>query len=95
MSGKRNFYDRAAVATFFKTIKVDLIWRRSRYARRDIEVTHFECINGFYNQRRSDTASGGKSPVDFEGTVAEQEQLGWHKYPTDPKTLQTGHTLRR
>jgi putative transposase len=29
MSGKGNCYDNAAVETFFKTIKVELIWRRT------------------------------------------------------------------
>jgi transposase InsO family protein len=29
MSGKGNCYDNAAVETFFKTIKAELIWRRS------------------------------------------------------------------
>ena len=28
MSGKGNCYDNAAVETFFKTIKAELIWRR-------------------------------------------------------------------
>ncbi len=30
MSGKRNCYDNAAVETFFKTIKAELIWRDTR-----------------------------------------------------------------
>jgi len=29
MSGKGNCHDNAAVETFFKTIKVELTWRRS------------------------------------------------------------------
>jgi transposase InsO family protein len=29
MSGKGNCYDNAAVETFFKTIKAEMIWRRS------------------------------------------------------------------
>jgi len=34
MSGKGNCYDNAAVETFFKTIKAELIWRRSWETRR-------------------------------------------------------------
>ncbi len=34
MSGKGNCYDNAAVETFFKTIKAELIWRRSWNTRR-------------------------------------------------------------
>jgi len=34
MSGKGNCYDNAAVETIFKTIKTELIWRRSWETRR-------------------------------------------------------------
>jgi putative transposase len=34
MSGKGNFYDNAAVETFFKTIKAEMIWRRNWESRR-------------------------------------------------------------
>ena len=47
MSGKGNCYDNAAVETFFKTIKAELIWRRSWDTRRQAEVAIFEYINGF------------------------------------------------
>ena len=38
MSGKGNCYDNAAVETFFKTIKAELIWRRSWETRRKAEM---------------------------------------------------------
>ena len=47
MSGKGNCYDNAAVETFFKTIKAELIWRRSWATRRQTEMAIFEYINGF------------------------------------------------
>lgn len=65
MSGKGNCYDNAAVETFFKTIKAELIWRRSWATRRQAEMAIFEHINGFYNSRRRHSALGWKSPVDF------------------------------
>lgn len=34
VGGKGNCYDNTAVATFFKTITAELIWRRSRETRR-------------------------------------------------------------
>lgn len=68
MSGKGNCYDNAAVETFFKTIKAELIWRRSWETRRQAETAIFEYINGFYNPRRR--YSGWKSPVAFERKVA-------------------------
>ncbi len=70
MSGKGNCYDNSAVETFFKTIKAELIWRRSWQTRRDAELAIFQYINGFYNPRRRHSALGWKSPVAFEWNVA-------------------------
>ena len=70
MSGKGNCYDNAAVETFFKTIKAELIWRRTWEARRQAETAIFQYINGFYNPRRRHSALGGKSPLAFERQVA-------------------------
>ena len=70
MSSKGNCYDNAAVETFFKTIKAELIWRRSWETRRQAEMAIFEYINGFYNPRRRHSALGWKSPVTFERKVA-------------------------
>ncbi|MDX2416577.1 MAG: IS3 family transposase [Xanthomonadales bacterium] len=70
MSGKGNCYDNAAVETFFKTIKAELIWRHSWEIRRQAEMAIFEYINGFYNPRRRHSALGWKSPVAFERKTA-------------------------
>ena len=69
-SGKGNCYDNAAVETFFKTIKAELIWRRTWETRRQAETAIFQYINGFYNPRRRHSALGWKSPVAFERKVA-------------------------
>lgn len=70
MSGKGNCYDNAAVETFFKTIKAELIWRRNWPTRRAAELAIFEYINGFYNVRRKHSALGWKSPLAFEAKAA-------------------------
>lgn len=70
MSGKGNCYDNAAVETFFKTIKSELIWRHSWDTRRKAEMAIFEYMHGFYNPRRRHAALGWKSPVAFERKVA-------------------------
>ena len=70
MSGKGNCYDNAAVETFFKTIKAELIWRRSWATRRQAEMAIFEYLNGFYNPRRRHSSLGWNSPVAFERKVA-------------------------
>jgi len=43
MSGKGNCYDNAAVETFFKTIKAELIWRRTWETRRQTETALAHC----------------------------------------------------
>jgi len=70
MSGKGNCYDNAAVETFFKTIKAELMWRQSWETRRQAEMAIFQYINGFYNPRRRHSALGWRSPVAFERKVA-------------------------
>lgn len=70
MSGKGNCFDNAAVETFFKTLKAELIWRRNWETRRQVELALFEYINGFYNPRRRHSALAGKSPVAFERKAA-------------------------
>ena len=82
-SGKGNCYDNAAVETFFRTIKAEMIWRRSWETRRQAEVAIFhshglqanhcraaEYVNGFYNPRSRHSALGWKSSVTFERQVA-------------------------
>ncbi len=71
-----NYYDNAAVETFFKTIKSELIWRHSWETRRKAEMAIFhshglqtnhcratEYINGFYNPRRRHSALGWKNSL--------------------------------
>ncbi len=70
MSGKGNCYDNAAVETFFKTIKAELLWQRSWDTRRSAELAIFEYINGSHNPRRRHSALGWKSPLDFEAQAA-------------------------
>ncbi|WOC16169.1 hypothetical protein MP213Fo_16420 [Pseudochrobactrum sp. MP213Fo] len=70
MSGKGNCFDNSAVESFFKSLKVELIWRRHWQTRRDIEIAIFKYINGFYNPRRRHLTLGWKSPVAFEKKAA-------------------------
>ena len=70
ISGKGNCYDNSAAETFFKTIKAELIWRRSRQKRREAETAILQYINGLYNPRQRHSALGWKSPVAFERKVA-------------------------
>jgi putative transposase len=70
MSGKGNCYDNAAVETFFKTIKAELIWRDTWETRRSAEMAIFEYINGLYSPRRRHSTLGWRIPIAFERKVA-------------------------
>lgn len=70
MSGKGNCYDNAAVETFFKSLKAELVWRHTWSTRRETETALFQYINGFYNPRRRHSALGWKSPLAFERKAA-------------------------
>ena len=70
MSGKGNCYDNAAVETFFKTLKAELIWRHTWTTRAQVTQALFQYINGFYNSRRRHSATGGVSPITFERKTA-------------------------
>jgi len=68
MSRRGNCYDNAAMESFWSTLKLELVYR-TRFATR-AEARHqiFDYIETFYNPRRSHSALGYQSPVDFELT---------------------------
>ncbi len=70
MVGKGNCYDNAAVETFFKSLKAEVLWRQTWPTRRQAETAIFQYINGFYNPRRRHSYLGGISPLAFEAKVA-------------------------
>ncbi len=70
MSGKGNCFDNAAVETFFKSMKAELIWRQQWQTRHQLETALFQYINGFYNPRRRHSTLGGISPITFEQKTA-------------------------
>jgi len=85
MSGKGNCYDNAAVETFFKTIKAELIWRRPWETRRQVEMAIFhshglqanhcraaEYINGFDNPCPFSVIEGNHPPGNGRHSA-----LGW------------------
>ena len=70
MRGKANCHDNAAVETFFKKIKAELILHWSWETRRQPETNILQYLNDFYNPRRQHSTRKGKSPVAFERQVA-------------------------
>ena len=68
MSDTGNCFDNAPVESFFGTLKRELVHFRSYQTRREARLDIFEYIEGFYNTRRSHSALGYLSPLDFEGS---------------------------
>ena len=66
MSRKGNCYDNAFMESFWSTLKLELIYRRTFDTRRHAESAIFDYIKTFYNRRRIHSALGYVSPVDFE-----------------------------
>ena len=69
MSGKGNCYDNAAVETFFKTLKSELVWRTAFQTRGEATSAIGRYIDGFYNPLRRHSTLGYISPVQFEMTA--------------------------
>jgi transposase InsO family protein len=66
MSRKGDPYDNAAMESFFRTLKVELVYRdRFRY-REEAKGVLVEYIELFYNQQRRHSALGYLSPAEYE-----------------------------
>ena len=66
MSRKGNCWDNAVAESFFKTIKSELIYRRTYSNRKAAELDIFEYIEIWYNRKRLHSALGYKTPVEIE-----------------------------
>jgi len=71
MSRRGNPYDNAVTESFFKTLKVELVYRRRFGTREEAKTAIAEYIELFYNCRRKHSALGYKSPAEYE----EQEAM--------------------
>ncbi len=66
MSRKGNCWDNAVAESFFKTIKVELIYR-TRYGRKEqAAIAVFEWIETWYNRNRRHSALGNRTILEFE-----------------------------
>jgi putative transposase len=70
MSGRGNCFDNAMVETFFKTLKVELVWRTVFQNRDEATAAIARYIDGFYNPVRRHSALDFKSPLQFEKLAA-------------------------
>jgi transposase InsO family protein len=66
MSRRGNCYDNAAMESFWSTLKLELVYRRTFKTRAQAQSAIFDYIEAFYNRQRSHSALNYNSPVDFE-----------------------------
>ncbi|WP_244265091.1 IS3 family transposase [Leptospira alexanderi] len=65
MSRKGNCYDNAPMESFFKTLKVEEVYRRKFNTIQKAQFFLFDYIERYYNRRRRHSALGYLSPVEF------------------------------
>jgi putative transposase len=66
MSRKGNCWDNAPMESFFKTLKVERVYRRAYQTREEARADIVNWIEGFYNSKRLHSALGYTSPAQFE-----------------------------
>jgi transposase InsO family protein len=66
MSRKGNCYDNATMESFWSTLKLELVYRRTFVSRAEARSQIFDYIECFYNRQRAHSALDYHSPVDFE-----------------------------
>lgn len=66
MSRRGNCWDNSAMESFFKTLKVELIYSQRYTTRAQARLDIVSWIEGFYNQQRLHSSIGYETPVDAE-----------------------------
>ncbi|HOF03880.1 MAG TPA: IS3 family transposase, partial [Atribacterota bacterium] len=66
MSGKGNCWDNAVMESFYRTLKVELIYQNTYQTRRQAQRDIFEYIEIFYNRERLHSSLGYYTPEEYE-----------------------------
>lgn len=66
MSRKGNCWDNSVAESFFKTLKIELVYHCEFKTRAEARQMIFEYIEVFYNRERLHSANGYMSPVEYE-----------------------------
>ena len=70
MSRKGDCWDNAPMESFFKTLKVELIYPKKQYqTREEAQKSIFEYIERYYNRQRIHSALNYQSPEEFEANL--------------------------
>ena len=75
MSRKANCWDNSVAESFFKTLKVEMIYHRKFIDQQSAKLEVFGYIEGFYNAKRIHSALGYKTPKQMEEMLLEKERL--------------------
>lgn len=66
MSRKGDCWDNAVAESFFKTIKVELVYKNEYHGRQEASLSIFEWIETWYNTNRRHSALGNMTIKEFE-----------------------------
>lgn len=66
MSRKGNCWDNAPMESFFKTLKVECLYRKTLKTREQTKAIVFNYIEVFYNRRRKHSSLNYLSPMNYE-----------------------------
>ncbi len=66
MSRKGNCWDNAVAESFFKTIKVEFVYKNHFSTQDQAKLSLFKWIETWYNRRRRHSALGYKTMEEFE-----------------------------
>ncbi len=69
MSRRGNCYDNAFVESFFRTLKVELVYREKFKTREEARAAIFEFIEVWYNRQRIHSSLDYKTPVEYETEI--------------------------
>lgn len=69
MSRRANAWDNAPMESFFKTLKVERIYRLRYETRAQARLDIVEWIEGFYNRQRIHSSVGYRTPVDADALL--------------------------
>lgn len=69
MSKKGNCWDNAIAESFFKSLKVELIYQNRYETRKQAELSIFEYIEGFYNLNRRHKQLNNLTIPEFQKSI--------------------------
>jgi len=69
MSGKGNCWDNAVMESFYRTLKIELIYQNKYETRKEAQRDIFEYIEIFYNRERLHSSLGYYTPEEYENSM--------------------------